>query len=123
MTSHGYRASSNWRYRVMKRYKQRAEKFYQESQTVEERKAWAKIIRWFDTILLKRSLTPKGAIGLDFPRVCYHCANFDNITESPTHLKCDIYETYVHTPEKAQKCKHFLLTAIEPRYRLTHKVA
>ena len=67
MNSHknrGYRNNSNWRYRVMKQYKHRAQTFLERSKTNEEKEAWKKVIQWLDTILNRRYLTPTGAIGI-----------------------------------------------------------
>ena len=60
----GIRNSSNWRYRVMKKYKHRAEKFLRQADTKEERDAWQTVVKWFTDILSRRRMTPNGAIGL-----------------------------------------------------------
>lgn len=39
---------------------------------------------------------------------CYECEWFDDNHKSDTHMKCLLYQTYIHTPEKAQRCKHRL---------------
>ena len=60
-----YRNLRNWLYRLIKHYKHRAQKFEIEAKTIEERRAWAQVILWFNSILeKKRCTTPKGAIGL-----------------------------------------------------------
>lgn len=59
-------ASSHWRYAVMKRYRQRAIKFQIQATTDEQRKAWAEVIDWFDSILRKTDLNEHGAIGIPF---------------------------------------------------------
>jgi len=67
----GGRSPSNWRYIIIKKYKHRAEKFYNESKTVEEKMAWSKVIKWFNDILTrKRFITFSGAIGIseDIPK-------------------------------------------------------
>jgi hypothetical protein len=59
------RTPDNWRYHVIKRYRNRATVFYENSKSVEEQKAWANVINWFNSIMKKnRCVTPSGAIGL-----------------------------------------------------------
>ena len=64
MTRVRYRTSSNWRYRVIKHYKKRAEKFMREAESFEERRAWKKVIQWFDDILSRKYLNHNNAIGI-----------------------------------------------------------
>jgi len=62
---HGLRSASNWRYRIMKKYKRRAEKFLERSESLEEKKAWLNVIKWFDAIINRKRFTnPNGAIGI-----------------------------------------------------------
>ena len=53
-----------WRRKVIKRYKRRAMKFQEDASTVEEKMAWLKVSKWFDTILKKSRLNKNGAISL-----------------------------------------------------------
>lgn len=41
--------------------------------------------------------------------LCYDCKNFhhSNLVGDNMDLKCKIYKTYVLTPTKANRCKHF----------------
>ena len=58
-------SASNWRYRVIKKYKHRAQKFRDETNLEAERNAWQKVVDWFDSILrLDRFVKPNGDIGL-----------------------------------------------------------
>ncbi len=61
------RSSGSWRYQVIKGYKRRAQKFREEAQTVEEKMAWLKVTRWFETILDHRKMNDDDTIVL--PRV------------------------------------------------------
>jgi len=56
-----YRTDS-WRYHIIKHYRRRAQKFLDESKTVEEMKAWGEVVEWFDSILQMRYLTRRKAI-------------------------------------------------------------
>lgn len=53
-----------WRRKIIKRYKRRASKFYNEAETIEEKEAWGKVITWFNTILNKSRLNKNEAIAL-----------------------------------------------------------
>ena len=64
MTRRSIRNSSNWRYRVIKRYKRRATHFLDIATSEEEKKAWLEVIKWFDTILNKRFVNSNGAIAI-----------------------------------------------------------
>lgn len=65
MTHRGLRDNANWRYRTIKGYKQRAETFFQKSDTKEKEEAWLEVIKWFNSILREnRCITVHGAIGL-----------------------------------------------------------
>lgn len=62
---HGDRSLSNARYRMMKKYKHRAEAFRDAALTKEERLAWERVVSWFDDILVGRTyLNGNGAIAL-----------------------------------------------------------
>jgi hypothetical protein len=64
-THRGLRDAANWRYRTIKGYKQRAETFYQKSNSEAEGRAWLEVIKWFNSILKEnRCITVHGAIGL-----------------------------------------------------------
>ena len=53
-----------WRYKVIKRYRRRAQKFKDEARTIEEKMAWLKVIKWFEDILDHRELNQNEAISL-----------------------------------------------------------
>jgi hypothetical protein len=58
-------SASNWRYRVIKKYKHRAQKFMLEAASQEEQNAWKKVVDWFDSILrLDRFVKESGSLGL-----------------------------------------------------------
>jgi hypothetical protein len=58
-------SASNWRYRVIKRYKHRAQEFMTQAVSQEEQNAWKKVVDWFDSILrLDRFVKDNGDIGL-----------------------------------------------------------
>ena len=59
-----HRTSSTWRYRVIKHYKHRAQKFQMNSKTPEEREAWGKVVQWFDDILARKYLNQNDALGI-----------------------------------------------------------
>jgi len=66
MINHKFRSLASWRYRIIKRYKQRAESFYQKSSTEADEKAWLKVVGWLNTILKEnRCMTLNGEIGLN----------------------------------------------------------
>ncbi len=81
MAHRGLRGPSNWRYRVIKGYKQRAEQFRDRSQTDEQRQAWSEVVSWFNSILKdNRIITPTGAIGLlENPIVGFRCCSDETI--------------------------------------------
>jgi hypothetical protein len=59
------RTPENWRYYIMKKYRNRATIFYDKSKTTEQKAAWLEVINWFNSILKEnRCITPSGAIGL-----------------------------------------------------------
>ncbi|MBA7658154.1 hypothetical protein ES703_66102 [subsurface metagenome] len=58
------RSSGSWRYQVIKGYKRRAQKFREEAQTVEEKMAWLKVTKWFETILDHRQMNDDDTIVL-----------------------------------------------------------
>lgn len=60
----GKRKPETWRYAVIKRYKNRASKFMDESRTPEEWLAWMKVVQWFDSILDHRFLNKNGSIAI-----------------------------------------------------------
>jgi len=65
MKGFGWRSASNFRYKLIKKYKHRAEKFMLNSITAEEREAWAKVVSWFDSVLKNnREITKDESIGL-----------------------------------------------------------
>ena len=55
-------STGHWRYKVMKLYRRRAQRFRDLSLTFEEKQAWGKVIKWFDSILDYRYLNEGGAI-------------------------------------------------------------
>ena len=63
-TKGGFRSGTSWRYQVVKRYRKRAAKFRDCSQSKQEKEAWAQVVNWFDSILNMRLVNGKGAIGL-----------------------------------------------------------
>ena len=65
-THRGRYRTDTWRRKVIKKYKRRAIKFHDESDTNEEKQAWKKVIRWFETILEKSRLNKNEAISLPF---------------------------------------------------------
>ena len=60
----GYRNANNWRYRLIKKYKRRAQKFHIDADSFEERKAWGKVVDWFTSILNKKYLSENNTIRL-----------------------------------------------------------
>lgn len=64
LPNHGYRNIKNLIYRLIKGYKHRAQTFYLNAESFEEREAWKKVIDWFDSILSHKHLLKSGAIGV-----------------------------------------------------------
>ena len=60
MGHHGRRSPGNWRYRVMKHYLHRAQKFKMNAETLAELKAWDKVEEWFNSILRNKKLKHPG---------------------------------------------------------------
>jgi hypothetical protein len=58
----GIRNSGNWRYRVIKHYKHRAEHFLEQASTEAERQAWTKVVAWFDDILSRKRLSHSDSL-------------------------------------------------------------
>ena len=63
-TPHGFRTNSNWRYRVIKKYRRRAIKFRELSKTKEEFAAWDQVVTWFESILKQSFVNQNDSIGL-----------------------------------------------------------
>jgi len=59
------RSASNWRYKIIKGYKRRAQKFEDEATTPEEKAVWGEVREWFESILHQRRLNENDAIVLD----------------------------------------------------------
>jgi len=61
----GQRCSGNaWRYRVVKHWLHRVQKFKSESQTKEQIIAWTEVESWLLSILKNKFLNKNGSIGL-----------------------------------------------------------
>lgn len=60
----GYRSTGSWRYRTIKHYKHRAQKFQDKADTPEEAAAWGSVIQWFDSILARSYMNERDAIAL-----------------------------------------------------------
>lgn len=58
------RSTGSWRYQIIKGYKRRAQKFQEKATTVEEKMAWLKVIKWFESILSHRELNNNDTIVL-----------------------------------------------------------
>lgn len=57
------KSSYNWRYSVIKKYRQRAQHFADTVQSLEEKQAWLTVVTWFDSILKYKHLYD-GVLGL-----------------------------------------------------------
>ena len=60
----GYRSTGSWRYRTIKHYKHRAQKFQDQAETPEGEAAWGLVIKWFDSILDRKYINENDAIAL-----------------------------------------------------------
>ena len=58
------RRASNWRYRTIKKYKHKAQKFLENATTPEQREAWTRVINWYNSILDKKRMDSRRVIGL-----------------------------------------------------------
>lgn len=65
----------SWKYRVLKKWKHRAEAFRQKARTVEGRRAWSEVLKWIDSILMLKRLNKNGVIHVlhEEHLVCPHC--------------------------------------------------
>jgi hypothetical protein len=73
---HRFRSSRAWKYRTIKRFKQRAQKFRQNATTVDEALAWNKVVRWCKSIIEHyRNISKNGDIHLihEEQYKCPHC--------------------------------------------------
>lgn len=58
------RSTGSWRYQIIKGYKNRAKKFQDKATTVEEKLAWLKVIKWFESILDYKQMNDNDVIVL-----------------------------------------------------------
>lgn len=78
MSNRGRRNIQNWLYRLLKHYKHRAQKFYEQSPTKERREAWQEVVNWFDSILQGKQLMTSGAIGVLPSELKYKVRDLEN---------------------------------------------
>ena len=64
MTNRGRYSTGVWRRKIIKKYRRRALKFREESETLEQILAWSKVIEWFDSILKHTVMNKNDAISL-----------------------------------------------------------
>jgi len=76
-----------FKYKHIKKCRNKAIKFHNNAKTIEEKKAWSEVIKWYDSFLApeRRILNGNGAIGTDLP--------FSKVDEilSYNELKNDVF--------------------------------
>lgn len=77
----------HFKYKFVKKCRNRAIKFHNEATTLEGKKAWGEVIKWYDSFLApeRRILNGRDSIGLDLP-----LEEVDNIL-SYQELKVEVF--------------------------------